>query len=110
MAKSETKKREKELLEVLRAKGVRKKVAKRVSKEASRFNGNGKAPEAVRKVAADLKSVAGDLESRVGLGGEGKTTKADRSAAAKKAAATRKRNAAKRSTTAKKAARTRAKS
>jgi hypothetical protein len=58
----------------------------------------------VKKVAADLRSMASDLEDRA-TGGPAK-----RKAAAKKAANTRKRNAAKRSAAAKKGAKTRAKS
>jgi hypothetical protein len=60
-------------------------------------------PKPVRKALGDLQAVVGEVEGRV----SGKSGK--RSAAAKKAANTRKRKQAKRSAAAKKAARTRAK-
>ena len=64
--------------------------------------GDSKARSVARDVATDLRKAANEIEDRVS-GGPKK-----RSAAARKAAQTRKRNAAQRSATARKAARTRA--
>ena len=96
------KSRQDEIFEALRAKGLRKRVARTMADATGRTSRN--TPKGVKKVVADLRSLATDIEDRA-TGGPGK-----RKAAAKKAAATRKRNAAKRSTAAKKAAKTRAKS
>ncbi len=93
MAKSET-----DLFKSLRARGVRKKIAKQVTRATS---GAGK-PKAVKRAMADLSSVVGDVSDRLRHGPE------KRSAAAKKAARTRKRKAEKRSKSAKRGARTRA--
>jgi|GEM_PF-3599818 len=93
MAKTET-----DLFKSLRARGVRKKIAKQMTRAAS---GAGK-PKIARKAMADLSSVVGDVSDRLRHGPE------KRSAAAKKAARTRKRNAEKRSQSAKRGARTRA--
>jgi hypothetical protein len=94
--------KDKDLFDTLRANGLRKKTASTLADAFSKVDGSppGKAG---RKAVADLKTVVAELEDRA-KGGPAK-----RSTAAKKAAATRKRNAAKRSTAAKKAARTRAK-
>jgi hypothetical protein len=95
-------KNEKELFDLLRARGLRKGVARRV---ASAVDGaNGRVPKQVRSALDDLQGLVGEVESRIS--GESKR----RSEAAQKAARTRKRNATKRSTAAKKAAQTRAKS
>jgi hypothetical protein len=94
-------KREQELFDLLRARGLRKSVARKVSSAAS--STSGKVPKQVRDVLGDLRGLAGEVEDRV----TGKAGK--RKAAAEKAARTRKRNAAKRSASAKKAAKTRAK-
>jgi hypothetical protein len=91
-----------ELFDRLRAKGLRKKVATTLT-EAVGSARNGKPPKQVDRVVADLRALAAELEDRAKGGPQKRAT------AAKKAAATRKRNAAKRSTAAKKAARTRAK-
>ena len=93
MAKTET-----DLFKSLRARGVRKKVAKQLARATS---GAGK-PKVARHAMADLSSVVGDVSDRLRHGPE------KRSAAAKKAARTRKRKAAKRSRAAKRGARTRA--
>ena len=95
------KSRQEELFEMLRARGLRKRVARTLADATSRANRN--TPKGLRKMASDLRALASDIEDRA-TGGPGK-----RKAAAKKAAATRKANAKKRSTAAKKAARTRAK-
>jgi hypothetical protein len=96
-----TKSRQDELFEMLRARGLRKKVARSLADASARTNR--KAPKGVKKVTSDLRALAGEIEDRV-TGGPAK-----RKAAAKKAANTRKRNATKRSAAAKKAAKTRAK-
>lgn len=93
MAKSET-----DLFKSLRARGVRKKIAKQVTRATS---GTGK-PKVARRAMADLSSVVGDVSDRLRHGPE------KRSAAAKKAARTRKQKTAKRSQSAKRGARTRA--
>lgn len=96
-------KRDKDLYEAIRAKGVRKSVAKAVSEVTGRGRSGGKGAEkALRKAASDLRAVVADLEDRAS-GGPSK-----RKATATKAARTRKQKAAKRSVAAKKGARTRA--
>jgi hypothetical protein len=97
-------KRTPDLFEQLRASGLRKRVARTVADAVEKTPGrrNQKPPKAVQDVIAQLRSTASDLEKRV-------TGRSSRSAAAKKGAATRRRQAAKRSTAAKKGARTRAK-
>src|SRR3954470_10551183 len=96
------KSRRDELFETLRARGLRKSVARRVAEASGRAGRS--TPKGVKKVAADLRAMASEIEDRA-TGGPAK-----RKAAAKKAAATRKRNASKRSAAAKKAVKTRAKS
>jgi hypothetical protein len=95
------KSRQEELFEMLRARGLRKRVAKSISEAAT--STQKRTPKRVQKASADLRALAREIEDRA-TGGPAK-----RKAAAKKAAATRKRNAAKRSTAAKKGAKTRAK-
>ncbi|MEA2431097.1 MAG: hypothetical protein QOF65_1709 [Thermoleophilaceae bacterium] len=95
------KSRQDELFEMLRARGLRKRVARSLADATGRANRS--TPKGVKKVAADLRAMASELEDRA-TGGPAK-----RKAAAKKAAATRKRKANQRSTAAKKAAKTRAK-
>ena len=92
MAKTET-----DLFKSLRARGVRKKVARQVARATS---GAGK-PKVAKRAMADLRSVVGDVSDRLRHGPE------KRSAAARKAARTRKQKAAKRSEAAKRGARTR---
>lgn len=90
-----------ELVDMLRARGLRKQVAKQI---ADATNGTRKrTPTQVLRVLDDLRKLADELEDRI-TGGPAK-----RQAAAKKAANTRKRAATKRSAAAKKAASTRAK-
>jgi hypothetical protein len=93
------------LFERLHANGLRKRVARDLSKALSKANGT-RASSAATATIGELRRLVADLESRATGGG---TKDADRSAAAKKAAATRKREANKRSAAAKKAAATRAK-
>jgi uncharacterized sporulation protein YeaH/YhbH (DUF444 family) len=95
------KSRQDELFELLRARGLRKSVARSLAKATGRANRT--TPKGVKKVASDLRALASELEDRA-TGGPAK-----RKAAAKKAANTRKRNASKRSAAAKKGAKTRAK-
>src|SRR3954463_4347186 len=97
-----------ELFDRLRAGGLRKRVASVLSEaETAGRAASGRAEQQVRTTIADLRRLAGEPEDRF-RGATGGTTR--RSAAAQKAAATRKRQATKRSTAAKKAAATRAKS
>jgi uncharacterized sporulation protein YeaH/YhbH (DUF444 family) len=95
------KSRQDELFEMLRARGLRKRVARSVAQATGRANRN--TPKGVKKVASDLRALASEIEDRA-TGGPAK-----RQAAAKKAAQTRKRKASQRSAAAKKAAKTRAK-
>src|SRR3954464_8126212 len=67
-----------ELFEALRARGLRKSVARRLADATGRAGRS--TPKGVKKVAADLRSMASDLEDRA-TGGPAK-----RKAAAKKAA------------------------
>ena len=88
------------MFERLRVGGLRKSVAKQV---ADGLDGaRGRSPKAVQSVIDDLKSLTAELEDRA-KGGPAK-----RQATARKAAATRKRQAAQRSAAARKGARTRA--
>jgi hypothetical protein len=96
MAKS----RSDELFERLRAQGLRKRTAKLISQAADRRR---KPAKTVQRTLTDLKKLVTETEDRISGG------PAKRTASAKKAANTRKRNAERRSAAAKKAARTRAK-
>jgi hypothetical protein len=96
------KKRSDDLFDHLRARGVRKKVAKAISGRAGAPKGRKKAEALARTAMADLRSASDAIKHRV-VKGETK-----RSEAARKAVRTRKRNAAKRSAAARKGARTRA--
>ncbi len=98
MAKS---KQEQDLIDRLRAGGIRKRSAKLI---AAATDGRRKPAKQVRHALDDLRKIVDEAEDRISGG------PAKRKAAASKAAATRKKNAARRSTAAKKAARTRAKS
>lgn len=94
------KKQDNDLLQTLRAAGMRKKVAHAVSQSAGKAGGS-KPPKAITRTVGRLRTAASELEDRV--------TRSRRSQAAKEAAQTRKRKAAKRSAAARKAAKTRAK-
>ena len=96
MAKSRTD----DLFERLHAQGLRKRTAKLLSQATDRRR---KPARTVERSLNDLKRAVAQVEDRLGGGPE------KRKASAKKAAATRKRNAARRSASAKKGARTRAK-
>jgi uncharacterized sporulation protein YeaH/YhbH (DUF444 family) len=95
------KSRQDELFEMLRARGLRKRVARSLADATGRANRG--TPKGVKKVVSDLRALASEIEDRA-TGGPAK-----RKAAAKKAAATRQRKAKQRSAAAKKAAKTRAK-
>jgi hypothetical protein len=95
-------KTDKHLFDSLRASGLRKKVASRLTDSASSAKRRGKTPKIVSESVQRLRKAASSLERHSG--------DSKRSAAAKKGAATRKRKAAKRSAAAKKAAKTRARS
>jgi hypothetical protein len=93
-----------DLMDTLRARGLRRRVAKDVAAALDRGRGGSKATtEEVGRVVADLRRLASELEDRA----SGRS--ASRKQAAEKAARTRARNARKRSESAKKAAQTRAK-
>ena len=85
----------------LRAQGLRKRTANIIARGTDRRRNPAKS---VQSAIKDLKRLVAESEDRLSGG------PAKRKAAAKKAAATRKRNAARRSAAAKKGARTRAKS
>lgn len=95
------KSRQDELFEMLRARGLRKRVARSIADATA--STSRRTPKGVKKVTSDLRTLAREIEDRA-TGGPAK-----RKAAARKAAATRKRKATKRSAAAKKAAKTRAK-
>jgi hypothetical protein len=94
-------KREQDLFDLLRARGLRKQVARTLSSAAGK---SGRLPKPVRNALDDLSGLTREVEERI----TGKAGK--RREAAAKAARTRKRKAAKRSAAAKRGARTRAKS
>src|SRR6478752_3527880 len=95
------KKRGNDFVDFLRSAGLRKRVAKALSDlETGSRGARGNAERAGRRVIADLRSAADEIEKRLNIGGAG-----TRSTAAKKAAKTRKRTAAKRRPAAKKTAR-----
>ena len=100
MAKKKS--RQDEIFEMLRARGLRKRVARTIADATGRTSS--RTPKVLRNAAGDLRALASELEDRA-TGGPAK-----RKAAAQKAANTRKRKANARSAAAKKAARTRAKS
>jgi hypothetical protein len=93
------KQKEQDLFDVLRSSGLRKKVARALSRSAGTASAKG--AKTLSASADNLREVASSLDKRA--------ADPKRRAAGKKAAQTRKRNAAKRSSAAKKAARTRAK-
>ena len=99
MAKTKSKP-DKKLYKRLRTRGVRKNVARRLADSLPR-QGNAKTKPA-RRAAEELSAAVDEIKDRV------KNGPRKRSLAAKKGAATRKRNAATRSRAAKKGARKRA--
>jgi hypothetical protein len=95
-------KRNDDLFDHLRARGVRRKVANAISSGAKGAKGRKQVEALAQTVIADLRSASEAIKDRV----VGRDTK--RSEAAKKAARTRKRKAAQRSAAARKGAKTRA--
>jgi hypothetical protein len=91
-------KREKDLSKSLRARGVRKGLARKVA----RATNGAPSPKIAQRAMSDLASVVAEIQDRLQQGPQ------KRSAAAKKAARTRKRKARQRSKAAKRAAHTRA--
>src|SRR3954452_1763978 len=89
------KKKSDDLFDALRARGVRKRVAKTISRLDPNPSTSKKARRRAESVLDDLRGAVGQVEDRL-------TGAAKRKAAAKKAAATRKRKAAARSRSAKK--------
>jgi hypothetical protein len=88
----------------LRSQGIRKRVARALADlESSGRGARGNAEKVGRRVIADLRAAADNIEKRLDVGGAG-----TRSRGAKKAASTRKRAATKRSAAAKKGATKRA--
>lgn len=94
------KKRERKLYDRLRAGGVRKKSAKVASKTASKLDGKGRVPKALKGAIGDLRGALDQLEGHVEAH--------ERKAAGRKAARTRRRKAEQRSAASRKAARKRA--
>lgn len=91
-------KHQKELSRSLRARGVRKGLARKVA----RATDGSSSPKIARRAMADLASVVAEIQDRLQQGPQ------KRSAAARKAARTRKKKARRRSKAAQRAARTRA--
>ncbi len=94
------KKTQKKLYDKLRAQGVRKKTAELASQTATKLDGKGRVPKALKGAIGDLQGALDQLQGRVEAH--------DRKAAGRKAARTRKRKAQQRSASARKAARKRA--
>jgi hypothetical protein len=94
-------KTDRDLFDTLRARGLRKSAASNLARAFGKAD-NSPPGKGAKRAVSELKDLVSELEGRVS--GSGK-----RSAAAKKAAATRKRKANDRSRAAKKAAETRAK-
>ena len=96
-------KTDRDLFDKMRARGLRKRAAGDLAKA---FGKADKSPpsKGAKRAVNELRDLVADLEGRMSRGDN------KRSAAAKKAAATRKRKAGQRSAAAKKAARTRARS
>ncbi|HEX8085173.1 MAG TPA: hypothetical protein VF529_12855 [Solirubrobacteraceae bacterium] len=91
-----------ELFEMLRARGLRKQVARALSDATNAGrSGAAQSQKAALGIVADLRKLADEIEERL------RGTSSSRSQAAKKAANTRARKATARSTAAKKAAATR---
>ena len=97
---AKTKARNNDLMDRLRARGLRKKHARSIA-DAIGSGPRKSQPKVVTRVVTDLRDLVEEIEDRA----TGKTAK--RRAAARKAAKTRMRKAQSRSTAAKKAARTR---
>jgi hypothetical protein len=93
-----------DLFEVLRGRGLRKRVAKTIAElDGSSRRVGSKGEKLARRAVDDLTAAAEDIRKRL-------LSRDDRTEAARRSASTRKRAAARRSAAAKKGARTRAKS
>jgi hypothetical protein len=98
------KKQSEDLFDVLRGRGLRKRVARTIAElDGSSRRVGSRGEKLARRAAQDLTAAAEDIRKRL-LPGESRS-----SIGGRKAAATRKQNAAKRSAAAKKGARTREK-
>ena len=95
-------KQDKKLYGKMRDHGIRKSVAKDLSKLPAHVSGGKQAPKPLRDAIERLEGLVKELKGHADSG--------DQQTAARKAARTRKQNAASRSASARKAARTRAKS
>jgi hypothetical protein len=95
-------KQDKKLYSKMRDNGIRKRVAKDLSKLPSHVSGGKQAPKPLRDAIERLEGLVKELRGHADSG--------ERQTAARKAARTRKQNAASRSASARKAARTRARS
>jgi hypothetical protein len=93
-------KREKKLYARMRSNGVRKKVARELSKLSGTSKDGKQTPKALRETVTRLEKTVSELRDHVGKG--------DRKAAARKAARTRKAKQQKRRVSARKGARRRA--
>lgn len=93
---------DRDLFDTLRARGLRKSAASNLAKAFGKAD-NSPPSKGAKRAVSELRDIVSELESRVGR------TDRKRSAAAKKAAATRKRKAGQRSAAAKRGAQTRAK-
>jgi hypothetical protein len=101
---------DRDLFETLRARGLRKRVARTVAQAAGDAR-DGKVPKVVRDTVSDLRALLDEIEAKTpGVSSSRSQTSARRSQAGRKAARTRQRNATRRSQAAKKGARTRARS
>jgi hypothetical protein len=87
---------QKQLYEQLRSGGVRKRTADLASKTASRLDGKGRVPKALKSTIGELRGALDQLEELVEAH--------ERKAAGRKAASTRRRKAAPRKTNTRKAA------
>jgi hypothetical protein len=93
---------QKQLYEQLRSSGVRKRTADLASKTATKLDGKGRVPKALKSTIGELRGALDQLEELVEAH--------ERKAAGRKAASTRRRKAGQRSASARKPARKRAKS
>ncbi len=91
---------QKKLYTRLRNQGVRKKTARLASQTATKLDGKGRVPKALKSAIGDLRGALDQLEGQVQAH--------ERRAAGRKAARTRERKAEKRSAATRKAARKRA--
>ena len=93
-------KKQKKLYKQLRTQGMRKKTAELASETATKLDGRGRVPKALKSTIGDLRGALDQLEGQVEAH--------ERKQAGRKAARTRRRKAEERSAAARKAARKRA--